>query len=67
MIIAVLSSTVADTQTTLLPAARVTLSMARDGVFPRVFGIIHGKSQTPMIGRLILATLALVGNILRVE
>ncbi|MGO9581553.1 MAG: APC family permease [Acidimicrobiales bacterium] len=65
MIIAVLSSTVADTQTTLLPAARVTLSMARDGVFPRVFGIINGKFQTPMIGTLILAFVAQLGILLR--
>lgn len=65
MIIAVLSSTVADTQTTLLPAARITLLMARDGVFPRVFGIIHGKFQTPMIGTLILAFVALLGILLR--
>lgn len=65
MIIAVLSSTVADTQTTLLPAARVTFSMARDGVFPRVFGIIHGRFQTPMIGTLILASVALAGILLR--
>ena len=35
MLIAVLSSTVGTTQTTLLPAARVTLSMARDRVFPK--------------------------------
>jgi len=65
MIIAVLSSTVADTQTTLLPAARVTLSMARDGVFPRVFGIIHGRFQTPMIGTLILAFVAQLGILIR--
>jgi amino acid transporter len=66
MIIAVLSSTVADTQTTLLPAARVTLSMARDGVLPRVFANIHGKFQTPMTGTVILAALALCGIFLRV-
>ena len=65
MIIAVLSSTVAVSQTTLLPAARVTLSMARDGVFPRVFGIVHGKFRTPVIGTLILASLALFGILLR--
>jgi amino acid transporter len=47
MIIAVLASTVADTQTTLLPAARLPLSMARDGVFPRVSAAIQGKFQTP--------------------
>jgi amino acid transporter len=65
MIIAVLSSTVADAQTTLLPAARVTLSMARDGVFPRVFGTIPGTFQTPMFGTLILASLAVLGIMLR--
>ncbi|MGO8870764.1 MAG: APC family permease [Acidimicrobiales bacterium] len=65
IIIAVLSSTVADTQTTLLPAARVTMSMARDGVFPRAFGVIQGKFQTPMIGTHILAGLALFGILLR--
>jgi len=43
MLVAVLSSTVATTQTTLLPAARITLSMSRDKVFPSVFGTIQGK------------------------
>ena len=47
MLIAVLSSTVATTQTTLLPAARITLSMARDRVFPSVFATIQGKLKTP--------------------
>ncbi len=55
MLIAVLSSTVATTQTTLLPSARITLSMARDRVFPQVFGTIQGKLKTPMVGTLILA------------
>ncbi len=35
MVLAVLSSTVATTQTTLLPSSRLTFSMARDGVFPK--------------------------------
>lgn len=65
MIFAVLSSTVADTQTTILPASRLTLSMARDGVYPRVFAKIHGKYQTPLVGTLILAGFALFGIILR--
>ncbi len=34
MVMAVLSSTVATTQTTLLPAARIALSMARAGALP---------------------------------
>ncbi len=65
MIFAVLASTVADTQTTLLPASRLTLSMARDGVFPPAFKKVQGSFQTPMIGTLILAGLCLFGIFLR--
>ncbi len=64
MLVAVLSSTVATTQTTLLPAARITLSMSRDRVFPSVFGTIQGKLKTPMVGTLILAFISLFGIIL---
>jgi len=64
MIIAVISSTVATTQTTLLPAARITLSMSRDGVFPKVFGTIQGKLKTPAVGTLILAFICLFGILL---
>jgi amino acid transporter len=64
MLIAVLSSTVATTQTTLLPAARITLSMARDEVFPSVFATIQGKLKTPMVGTLILAFLSMLGIVL---
>ena len=64
MIIAVISSTVATTQTTLLPAARITLSMSRDKVFPKVFGTIQGKLKTPAVGTLILAFLCLFGILL---
>jgi len=64
MIIAVISSTVATTQTTLLPAARITLSMSRDRVFPKVFGTIQGKLKTPAVGTLILAFLCMFGIVL---
>jgi len=64
MLVAVLSSTVATTQTTLLPAARITLSMARDRVFPGVFATIQGKLKTPMVGTLILAFVSLLGIVL---
>lgn len=64
MIFAVLSSTVATTQTTLLPAARITLAMARDGVFPKIFGAISGRFQTPAVGTLILSFISLFGILL---
>jgi amino acid transporter len=64
MIFAVLSSTVATTQTTLLPAARITYAMSRDGVFPKIFGTIHPKFKTPAVGTLILSFLSLFGILL---
>ena len=64
MIFAVLSSTVATTQTTLLPAARITYSMARDGVFPKMFASIHPKTLTPAVGTITLAFISLFGIML---
>jgi amino acid transporter len=64
MIIAVLSSTVGTTQTTLLPSARISLSMARDRVFPKLFGVIQGKFRTPALGTLVLAFISLFGILL---
>jgi amino acid transporter len=66
MILAVLSSTVATTQTTLLPSSRLTYSMARDGVFPKLFGTIHKSWKTPWVGTIISAILAVVVIVLSV-
>ena len=64
MIFAVLSSTVATTQTTVLPAARITYSMARDGVFPKLFGTVHEKYKTPALGTVIVGLLSMFGILL---
>ncbi len=45
--IAVLTSATAATQTTILPAARSALSMARRGAIPRAFGNIHQRNLVP--------------------
>jgi amino acid transporter len=66
MILAVLSSTVATTQTTLLPSSRLTYSMARDGVFPKAFGTIHKTWRTPWVGTIISSILAVVVIVLSV-
>jgi len=47
LIIAVLSSASASTQTTILPTARTTLSMARMKAIPRQFGNIHPRFLSP--------------------
>ena len=49
LIIAVLTSASASTQTTILPTARTTLSMARFGAIPKAFG--RDSSQVPDPGR----------------
>jgi amino acid transporter len=60
MILAVLSSTVATTQTTLLPSSRLSFSMARDGAFPSAFGRVHPQWRTPWLGTIISSAAALV-------
>lgn len=60
MLLAILSSTVATSQTTLLPAARITYAMARDKVFPQIFGRISERFKTPAAGTIILAIFSAV-------
>jgi amino acid transporter len=47
LIICVLTSASASTQTTILPTARTTLSMARAGAIPKEFGKIHPRYFSP--------------------
>jgi amino acid transporter len=47
LIITVLTSASSSTQTTILPTARATLSMARQKAFPPSFGRIHPRYLTP--------------------
>jgi amino acid transporter len=47
LIICVLTSASASTQTTILPTARTTLSMAHWGAIPRIFGKVHPRFLTP--------------------
>jgi amino acid transporter len=49
LIIAVLTSAAASTQTTILPTARTTLSMAHWGALPKAIGNIHPRFLTPTI------------------
>ncbi len=47
LIIAVLTSASASTQTTILPTTRATLSMASHGALPKTFAKIHHRFLTP--------------------
>ena len=49
LIIAVLTSAAASTQTTILPTARTTLSMAKWGAISSVIGKVHPRFLTPTV------------------
>jgi amino acid transporter len=66
LIIAVLTSASASTQTTILPTARTTLSMARWKSIPEVFGRIHPRYLTPTWSTLGMGALSAVWTALLV-
>jgi amino acid transporter len=66
LIFAVLTSAAASTQTTILPTARTTLSMARWGALPGVFGRIHPKYLTPTVSTLGMGALSIGWTVLLV-
>ncbi len=60
LIIAVLTSAAASTQTTILPTARTTLSMARAHAMPESLGRIHPRFLTPHISTILMGGLSIV-------
>jgi amino acid transporter len=60
LIIAVLSSAAASTQTTILPAARTTLSMARAKALPGSLGSIHPRFLTPHVSTILMGVFSIL-------
>ena len=60
LIIAVLTSAAASTQTTILPTARTTLSMARHGAAPRALGLVHRRFLTPHVSSILMGAFSIV-------
>jgi amino acid transporter len=60
LIIAVLTSAAASTQTTILPTARTTLSMARAHAMPESLGKVHPRYLTPHISTIVMGALSIV-------
>ncbi len=60
VVLAVLVSALASTQTTILPASRTSLSMASRKAFPRFFATIHPRFRTPWVGTALIAVLAIL-------
>jgi amino acid transporter len=60
LIIAVLSSAAASTQTTILPTARTTLSMARANAMPKSLGKVHPRYLTPHVSTMLMGGASIV-------
>jgi len=60
VVLSVLTSALASTQTTILPASRTTLSMARARAMPASLGNIHPRFLTPHVSTIIIGVLATV-------
>jgi amino acid transporter len=59
LIIAVLTSAAASTQTTILPTARTTLSMSRAGAMPAGLGAVHPRYMTPHVATVLFGALSI--------
>jgi amino acid transporter len=60
MIIAILTSAAASTQTTILPTARTALSMGARGALPKMWSNMHPRFQTPTNATLWMGILSIV-------
>jgi amino acid transporter len=59
LLLMVLSSAAASTQTTILPTARTTLSMAAYKAIPKVFAKIHPRFQTPTVSTIVMGLVSI--------
>jgi amino acid transporter len=60
LLVMVLSSAAASTQTTILPTARTTLSMAVYKAIPKAFAKIHPRFLTPTVSTLVMGGVSIV-------
>lgn len=60
LVLAVMVSAVSSTQTTILPTARGTLSMAAYKALPRRFAFVHPRYKTPSFSTLVMGIVAIV-------
>jgi amino acid transporter len=60
VILAIVTSAIASTQTTIIPSSRTSFSMARQSALPRVFAAVHPRFHTPWISTAVVAGLAIL-------
>ncbi len=62
LILMVLSSAAASTQTTILPTARTTLSMAVYKAIPRSFSKMHRRYLTPTVSTIVMGAISIAST-----
>ena len=60
VVLAVLTSALASTQTTILPGSRASLSMARAGAIPAALGRVHPRFLTPHVATVAIGVLSIL-------
>jgi amino acid transporter len=60
VILAIVTSAVASTQTTIIPASRTSFSMGRADAYPRGLASVHPRFQTPHVSTIVVAALAVL-------
>src|SRR6266700_2354637 len=60
LLLMVLSSAAASTQTTILPTARTTLSMAAYKALPKAFAKIHPRFMTPTVSTIVMGAISIL-------
>jgi len=63
LLFSVLTSASASTQTTILPTARTTISMAAWGAIPKIFGRTHPRFQTPDVSTIAMGVISTIWTI----
>ena len=58
IVVAVILSTIATLETTLIQVTRTVFAMGRDGVLPGVLGSIHPRWRTPWVATVVVAILS---------
>jgi amino acid transporter len=59
VILAIVTSAVASTQTTIIPSSRTSFSMGRQSALPRTFAAVHRRFHTPWFSTVVIAGLAI--------
>ena len=59
VILAIVTSAIASTQTTIIPSSRTSFSMGRSGALPSLFAAVHPRFHTPWFSTAVIAALAI--------